>query len=344
MLKRILTIIMAIAMLMAIVYMLGPKAEIEDLSGEYHQVPTDPIELENYIKAIEDTVTGLKPGTTARIVWADSSKSKTPYSIVYIHGFGASEKEGSPVHEQVAHHFNANLYLARLPEHGISRPDAMKHLSANLLLEAAREAYMIGKSIGDSVIVIGTSMGGALSLNLAAERPDMKALILYSPAVEEGGKALDRFFQPWNKYLAENFLIKDGMRINQREGEKAKYWSEEYHLNSYVSLGVLLRSTMNEQTFKKIKQPLFLGYYYKNDQEQDFVVSVPKMLEMYESVSTLPELKLKNPFPESGDHVIASEITSKDWQGVRNATIDFLENIVGLKANPEIDLAAVPSH
>ncbi len=339
MLKKILTITMAISMIFVIVYMLGPKAKIEDLSGNYRSMPEQADALEAYVKSIEDTVNGLKPGNQARIVWADPlKKSKTPYSIVYTHGFGASEREGSPVHEEIAKHFGANLYLVRLPEHGIKRPDAMKYLTAQLLLDAVRDAYMIGKSLGDSVIVIGTSMGGALTLNLAAERPEIKAVVLYSPAVEEGGRALDRFFQPWNKYLAENFLIKDGMRISNRQGDKAKYWSEEYHLNSYVSLGVLLRSTMNPDTFKKINQPLFLGYYYKNDQAQDFVVSVPKMLEMYESISTPLGLKSKNPFPESGDHVIASSITSKDWEGVRDATIAFLEDVAKVK-KAEMELA-----
>ncbi|MFD2034531.1 alpha/beta hydrolase [Belliella marina] len=332
MLKRILPIIMAISMVLVIVYMLGPKASVENLAGGYPEIPTDLAELESYVLQKEDTVKGLKPGNEAKIIWADPlDKKKTPYSIVYIHGFGASEMEGSPVNRLLAEHFGANLYLARLPEHGIKREDAMRHMTAQKLMDGAREAYMIGKSLGDSVIVVGTSMGGALTLNLASERQDIKAVVLYSPAVGIRGEMLNQFFEPWRKYIAENFRFEKGMNTLAREGEKAKYWSEEYHVNSYESLAVLLKSTMNDTTFAKIEQPLYLAYYYKNEEEQDFVVSVPKMLEMFEGLGTPDSQKIKEAFPESGDHVIASDITSKDWEAVLKGTIDFLENVVKLE-------------
>lgn len=326
--KTVLKVIMALAIILAVVYMLGPKAKVESLVGEYPEVPTRLNELTEFIHFKTDTVKGLKPDNEAKIIWADSlNKSKTPYSIVYVHGFGASEKEGDPVHRKVASHFGANLYLIRLPEHGISRPDAFKHLTAQKLVDEVREAYMVGKSLGDSVIVIGTSMGGALSLILASERPDMKALVLYSPCVREYGDGLEIFFKPWLSYLAENFQYENGVILNKREGDKAKYWSEQYHLNSYRSLAVLVRSKMNNDTFNKINTPLFLAYYYKNEEEQDKVVSVPHMLEMFEQVNSPGDLKVKMAFPESGDHVIASNITSKDWEGVLNETIRFLEEV-----------------
>ena len=336
--QKALKIILSLAIILAITYMLGPKSKVENLDGNYPEVPTRLNELSAYIASKSDTVVGLKPDNEAKIVWADSlNKSKTPYSIIYIHGFGASEKEGHPVHKQIASHFGANLYLVRLPEHGISRPDGFKHLNAKKLVDEAREAYMVGKSLGDSVIVIGTSMGGSLSLILASERQDIKALVLYSPAISEYGGALDIFFKPWISYLAEKFQYENGVVINNRESEKAKFWSREYHLNSYRSLGVLLRSKMNPETFQKIKTPLFLAYYYKNEEEQDKVVSVPRMLEMFEQVNTPDNLKVKKEFPESGDHVIASDITSKDWQGVLNETIRFLEEVARIPV-PEKEL------
>ena len=326
--KTVLKVIMATAIILAVVYMIGPKSKIQSLDGDYPTVPTRMPEIENFVMEKQDTTHGLKPGNEAKIVWADSlNRSKTPYSIIYIHGFGASEMEGNPVHRKIADHFHANLYLVRLPEHGIERDDAMKYLSAQKLVDEVREAYMIGKSLGDSVIVVGTSMGGALSLILASERPDMKALILYSPAIREGGEALEQFFRPWSKYLAENFGFKKGVNLINREGDKAKYWSSQYHVNGYESLAVLLRSKMNEKTFLNVSVPVFLGYYYKNDQEQDFVVSVPKMLEMYDLLGTKDSEKRKIAFPETGDHVIASNITSKDWEGVLEESINFLEEV-----------------
>ena len=330
--KKLLTWAMSLAIILVVVYTVSPKVKLQDLEGDYPTVPINLDDLEAYIYQKEDTVKGLKPNNEARIVWADSVlKGKTPYSVVYIHGFGASQMEGDPVHRQLAEHFGANLYLARLSEHGITRDNSLEHLTADKLLADAREAYMIGKSLGEKVIIVGTSMGGALSLTLASERPDLHALVLYSPCIREYGDQLDAFFQPWQSFLMEKMMTNEhGVLESPREGDKAKYWSEGFHVNAYSSLAVLLRSKMTDKTFKMINQPLFLAYYYKDEENQDRVVSVPAMLDMYEAVSTPETLKRKQAFPESGDHVIGSEITSGDWKGVLDATIDFLEEIANV--------------
>jgi esterase/lipase len=336
MLRKIFLGLFATAIVFVIIYMLGPRVETQEFTINFPEVPTRLSELSEYVRMREDTVIGLKPDNKAYIQWADSSnKAKTHYSIVYMHGFGASPMEGDPVHRFLATHFGANLFVTRLPEHGIKRANGMQYLSAQKLVDAVGEAYQIGKSLGDSVIVVGTSMGGALSLLLASQQPDIKAVVLYSPAVRDGGERLNALFKPWSKFLMERFVMEKSVLHQEREGEKKAYWSEDYHINGYVSLASILYGDMNSKVFTKIKQPLFLGYYYKDDQEQDFVVSVPKMLEMYEKLGTPESLKRKQAFPNSGDHVIASSVTTEDWQSVLFSTIDFLENVAKVPARPE---------
>jgi pimeloyl-ACP methyl ester carboxylesterase len=333
MLRKIFLGIFAAAMVLVIAYMLGPKVEKQELVIQFPEVPTRLGELSKYLKTREDTVIGLKPGNEAYIQWADSTnKAKTPYSIVYIHGFGASPMEGDPVHRFLASHFGANLFVTRLPEHGIRRENGMEYMTAQKLADAAGEAYQIGKSLGDSVIVVWTSMGGALTLLLASQKPEIKAVVLYSPAIRDGGERLGGFFKPWIKFLMEKTAMKNRVIHQDRDSEKKAYWSEDYHINGYESLATLIYSEMKPETFSKIKQPLFLGYYYKSDSAQDFVVSVPKMLEMYSQVGTPEKLRREQAFPKTGDHVIASAITSQDWQGVLFSTIDFLENVAKVPA------------
>ncbi len=337
--KRILPWIFGIAILLAIVYMLGPKDKVQDLGGTYPVVPSSLSELETYIKNKEDTVTGLKPNNRARIVWADSSKKeKTPYSFLYIHGFGASQMEGDPVHRKLAAYFNANLYLSRLPEHGIKRANAFEYLTPEKLVNGAREAYAISQQLGDSVIVIGTSMGGALSLILAEERPEIKSVLLYSPCIAIYQDRLDPLFQPWMKSLMKMTMTNEnGVLVQEREEEEGRYWAEAIHINGYSTLAIMLKSKMTPSTFSKIEQPLFMGYYYKDEAHQDNVVSVPAMLAMYENLGTPTNLKRKVAFEEAGDHVISSSIKTESWNEVLEESIQFLEEVVGLEPIERVD-------
>src|SRR5687767_3811109 len=108
-----------IPLILLATYFLGPSPSAPVLTKELPKVPPQPDELEGYISSIE-SVHKLKPDNEARIIWADNTKKeKTPFSIVYLHGFSASQGEGEPVHRDIAKHFGYNLYLPRLAEHGI---------------------------------------------------------------------------------------------------------------------------------------------------------------------------------------------------------------------------------
>jgi len=88
---------------------------------------------------------------------------------------------------------------------------------------------------------------------------------------------------------------------------------------------------MTEETFKTVAQPLFVGYYYESDSAQDSTVSVPAILKMYESIETPEDKKRKMAFPEARHHVMASYLTSKDLETVKEETFKFLEEVIGLE-------------
>ena len=316
--------------IVATVVIVGPRPDTGTLSGQLPMVTTNLVALEQEIKQREANNPQIKPDNQARIVWADSTKKeKTPYSMVYLHGFGASQGEGAPVHTMLAERYGCNLYLARLKEQGIESDSAFKSLTAENLLASAREAVAIGYALGEQVVVVATSTGGALGLVIAGENPDLAGLILYSPLIAPYDEQLYMLNQPWGVQVMETSLGADHL-INERRGLTKQYWSRYYHINGYVTLAVLVDETMNEETFRKVECPVFLGYYYKSEEKQDNVVSVPAMHPMFEQLGTPSTKKRKVAFPEAGNHVIASYIRSHDWRGVYQATDAFLQEVMNL--------------
>lgn len=328
--KKLLIGIAALLGILSFTYLLGPVPFDGKLNGNLPAVSTDLAILDNEISSTERSNPLIKPDNEARIVWADSAYQKTPYSIVYLHGFGASQAEGAPVHTQLSQKYGCNLYLARLKEQGIASDSAFKSMTAENFLESAKQAVAIGKAIGEKVIVMGTSTGAALGLYIAAENPDIAGLILYSPIVEARNEQLGLLSKPWGTHLME-WIVGSDYLIEEREGLDKQYWSRIYFIEGYTALSVLVEETMREEIFQKVKCPVFLGYYYKNEEEQDDVVSVAAMLEMYEQLGTPDSLKRKKAFPEAGNHVISSYIRSGDWKGVMGATDQFLSEVMHLQ-------------
>ena len=157
-----------IILILAGVYLAGPNPGTPNYNPTLPNVPAIVSDLENYVSANESK-RKLKPDNDARIIWADTAlKQQTAYSIVYLHGFSASQEEGYPVHQNIAKKFGCNLYLSRLAEHGIDTTDQLLNLTADNYWESAKEAYAIGKRLGKKVILMGTSTGASNALHLAS--------------------------------------------------------------------------------------------------------------------------------------------------------------------------------
>src|ERR1700754_2115147 len=98
-----------IPLLLLIVYLLGPKPKTPVYSADMPVVPASADALVSYV-ANEQAAHKLKKDNEARIIWFnDSTKNVTPFSIVYLHGFTASQEEGDPVHEHIAKQYGCNL-------------------------------------------------------------------------------------------------------------------------------------------------------------------------------------------------------------------------------------------
>jgi esterase/lipase len=323
---RILKIVILSLIALFVIYFLGPEPPKPILNDVLPTIVSINA-LDAHIAAME-APHKIKPNNQAKIIWADSSKTQTEYAIVYLHGFSASQMEGDPVHQNIAKQFHCNLYLARLAEHGIDTTEDLMNLTAEKYWESAKMAYAIGKQIGKKVILMGTSTGGTLALQLAATYPEIAGLILYSPNIEVFNPSAPLLDNPWGLQIGRAVLKSNYVDIKYKDSAYPKYWNTHYRIEAVVNLQNLLEATMTEATFKKIHQPTLALYYYKDEARQDNVVKVSAIQKMMQQIATPANLKMEMAMPNTGNHVIASPIVSNDIVSVEKATAKFMKDII----------------
>ncbi|WP_367866178.1 alpha/beta hydrolase [Pedobacter sp. WC2423] len=322
-------------LLLVVVYFSGPKPAAPVYVNTLPEVPAQLTALETYINQREAKLP-VKTANEARIIWADSThKEQTEYVLIYLHGFTASQGEGEPVHRDFAKKFGCNLYLSRLAGHGLKGEDAMLEFTPEKLWASTLEAYAIGKKLGKKVILMGTSTGGALALRLAANFPEIKGVILYSPniAINDGSAWLTN--KPWGLQLIRKVM--GGMYSKKSADTDPKvlqYWYSQYRLEAVPQLQEFIETSNTRQTYEQVKQPVLMLYYYKDEQHQDKTVRVDAMLKMFDELGTPAALKVKSAIPEAGTHVIASPLLSKGVQAVESKTFSFATDVLGMKAVP----------
>ncbi|BDD08602.1 hypothetical protein FUAX_10340 [Fulvitalea axinellae] len=322
----------AILVTLVVVFLLGPKPPTPTFDASLPLIQANSLaELEKSITASEAKF-HIKPENESRITWAnDTAKTQTEYAVIYLHGFSASPKEGDPIDIEFARHYGANLYRPRLSEHGLVSDSPLENLTPDGYIASATEALAIGKKLGKKVILMGCSTGCTLALYLASQHPeDVQALILYSPNIDlyDGTSAL--LPMPWGEKLA-SAVIGGSYYTPNVVGDEAKYWYGKYHIKGLVALKQLVNGTMTDETFKKIKQPVFVGYYYKDEQRQDNTVSVKRIEEMFDAISTPDGLKTKKAFPNAGVHAIVSRFTSGSVPEIKAETDKFAREILKMK-------------
>lgn len=326
--------ILAAIAFIALVYFLGPSPESPKLDRgvTWTNIPDSWPKIQQFLAQKEAQNLNLKPNNEGKIVWADSlHPQKTKIVFLYVHGFSASQMEGDPVHREVAKAFGANLVLARVAGHGEKKSDKVfENITADDFYESVENYYAIAKKLGDEVVVLGTSFGGALSLVLASKHPEIKALILYGPCIAVADPNATLLDNPWGKQIAKAILGSEYRDIPAKNALHEQYWSLHYKVDGIIALQNFLTHEMTEEVFQAVKCPVFLTYYYKDEQHQDNVVSVKAMKEMFPLLGTPAYLKKEQAFPLSGYHVMTSPILGEHVEIPLQASIHFLKETVKL--------------
>lgn len=328
--KKALIVIAALAL----VFFMGPKVEQPSVDGKVPvvNVKVDLNLLNEEISNSEKNTDFIKEDNESRIIFADSLPEKTEYVLLYIHGFSASPHEGFPLNENFAKRYHMNAYFPRLHEHGLETAHNLLDMTPDKLIESSKEALKVARQLGDKVILMSTSTGGTLSLILAADNPDIAGIILYSPNIEMADDMTKVLTFPWGLQIGK---LVQGDMINYPDDPPLvrKYWQSSYRVEAVAYLQSLVENTMNIRTFEKVKQPLFLGYYFKDEENQDPTVKVSAMLEMYSHVGTPENQKTKYAFADVGVHPLACDIKSKDIASVKRETFKFAEEILHINPN-----------
>ncbi len=320
-------ILIAIVLLVAL-YAVGPHPDAPTLPGpSWNNIPNEPQAITAFLQAKEAKNGNLKPDNEGQIIYADSANpQKTKTVVLYIHGFSASPMEGNPLHKAVAKALNANLVLARIEDHGEFPTDStMAKATADKFYQSVENYYALAKKLGDEVIVLGTSFGGAMSLVLATKHPEMKALLLYGPCIAIKDPTAPLVDNPWGLQLARAVMRSDFRDIPSVSPGHKNFWSLHYRLEGVVAIQNFLTHEMTSETFAKVKVPVFLSYYYKDETHQDNVVSVQAMREMFPQLGS--KIKKEQAFPLSGYHVITSDILGKRVDLPIQASLDFIHKL-----------------
>src|SRR5918999_5312062 len=112
---------------------------------------------------------------------------RTPRAYVLLHGFTNSPSQFLGVGERLFA-TGDNVYIPRLPHHA-ERDAAVRKLSrvnADEFTMFADSIVDVARGLGDSVVVMGMSAGGAISAWIAQWRGDVHPAVLLAPPVRVG--------------------------------------------------------------------------------------------------------------------------------------------------------------
>ena len=326
--KIFLRSLLGLFFLAVVVFLMGPTVDAPVIDKPLPELSVALEDLPQWVQKQNEAFPNIKPGNGSELIFADSIPQKTDYAIVYLHGFSGSTADGAPVHKEVAKALGANIYLPRLYDHGLATDEGLANYTGEKSLDSAREALAVGKLLGEKVILMGTSTGCTLALALAAQHPELAALVLYAPNIRINHPLDFVATLPWGLQIVRQVEGGEYHHVQNNIPEKAQFWTMRYRLEAVVHMQKLLETAMVQETFAKVTVPVFSSFYYKDEQAQDPTVSVAAMRQMFKELGTPNSLKEEKAFPATGAHEIASELVSNNHEGVREATLAFLNRIL----------------
>ena len=322
-----------LVVIILVTWFTGPRIPQPQYKIRLPEMPDDLSALETFVQERE-AKQPVRKDNEARILWQDKHPKKTEFSIVYLHGFAGSYRDGYPVNVQVADTLGANIYLSRWAGHGLKPSAALKNFSPDTAWESAKEALVIGNKIGKKVIIMSTSTGGTLAIKLASAYPgSVYALINISPNIEDDFDGSFLLNSPWGYELSKLVSLGDRHKLNHEKEIASRYFDTVYPSKALVDLQVLLATSMTKETFKKVNCPVLTLFYYENFLKEDEHVEVEVYPEVHKQFSTPQDLKKLVRLEEPKNHFMGSDIKSENTEVVLREIVQFLTNELQVNLN-----------
>lgn len=288
-------------------------------------LPASLDDVDTWLATSEGLVPELRESAAKTVVWADERPhAATRRSVIYLHGFSADPREVDPLPRQVAEGMGANLCYARLTGHGRDGA-AMAEAALDDWLADAEEAMALGVRLGDRVVVMGTSTGGALALWLAAQprwREHVAALVLLSPNLRLRNRAAALVRGALGRLLLRVAVGREYGFEPQNEAQ-ARHWTTRYPSSALLPMIELTR-TVRRLPLEKVNVPAFVAY-----SPLDRVVDPEATLAALDRMAS--PVQRRYVVRDDGDahhHVLAGDILSPGTTaGLATEILDFLEHL-----------------
>lgn len=304
MLRKIMWSLILLLVAAAILYAVGPRTPVDTaVTVDTRAISADP---EAAIARSESNISGIRDGAQKQIVWAfPKSRARTPLAIVYVHGFSASAQEVRPLPDIVARELGANLYFTRLTGHG-QNGEALARATVNDWINDLAEALAVGKAIGEKVVVIATSTGGAL-VTWAAAQPDlardMDAAVLIAPNFRLKAAGSFLLTQPWGEQMAE-LIIGPERSFEPQNEEHAKHWTTRYPTRALMPMAATV--DLANSVFPEVIELPALFIYAPDDAVVDQTATAAKASRWAGPHDVIEVTDSADP----SQHVIAGDILS----------------------------------
>ncbi len=290
--------------LLGVIVATGPRNEFGPETPTQRVVAPDDINaLDSWLAQQEAVLTDIRPGLQKTIVWHGAAQQRTPWAVVYLHGFSASRAETAPLADRVAQQLGANLFYTRLAGHGRSGP-AMGEASVQDWLADTLEAVRIGQTLGERVLVIGVSTGATLGSWLALQPlgAQVAAYAFVSPNYGPRDKRSEIINGPWGRQIA---LALEGDTRGRMPGDarEAQAWTNQYPTRALFPMMALVKH-VRDSDLAQFRTPVLVLY-----SEADRTVDPAETRVAFaRNGSAQKKLQVVDYSESQGQHVLAGDI------------------------------------